>query len=49
MLTPGGGGYGSANDENTKKLAQKGDNKSCFKTFQEHGSVFEYRMSQESV
>ncbi|XP_026467050.1 5-oxoprolinase-like [Ctenocephalides felis] len=49
MLTPGGGGYGLANDENRRKLSQKVENKPCFKTFQEHGSVFEYRMSQESV
>ena len=43
MLTPGGGGYGNINNE-TKIESTK-----LQKQFIEHGSVFEYRMAQETV
>ena len=43
MKTPGGGGFGVPNDDN------KGTNKDELNTFYEKGSVFSYRMLQESV
>lgn len=48
MKTPGGGGYGSANE-----LASCSDNginaANTARTFFERGTVFEYRQAQESA
>lgn len=44
MKTPGGGGCGSADDD--EKIRKE---KSPTRTFAERGSVFEYRSAQESV
>lgn len=52
MLTPGGGGYGKAEvtaavaDDEGETKARAEDHE---QTFVEKGSVFEYRMAQESV
>jgi 5-oxoprolinase (ATP-hydrolysing) len=45
MLTPGGGGYGKRIDGKTSEVGKADDEK----TFYEKGSVFAYRMLQESV
>lgn len=45
MLTPGGGGYGSADDEFPEQAGASNENT----IFVEKGSVYEYRMAQESV
>ncbi|KAJ3580729.1 hypothetical protein NHX12_034213, partial [Muraenolepis orangiensis] len=45
LYTPGGGGYGKEEDSAKSERKQKRLNG----TFQERGSVFEYRMAQEGV
>ena len=46
MLTPGGGGYGEKPNEKSKIADENVENE---QTFYEKGSVFAYRMMQESV
>ncbi|CAD7088774.1 unnamed protein product [Hermetia illucens] len=45
MRTPGGGGYGKDSNTAQKESTETGNTKA----FQERGSVYEYRMAQESV
>ncbi len=42
LLTPGGGGYGKADDEQENISEQTG-----FTSFIERGSLFDYRLAQE--
>ena len=44
MLTPGGGGYGKADDQQETPSEQ-----SSFQSFIERGSLFDYRLAQEGV
>lgn len=46
LLTPGGGGYGLPSDIKNTEITAK---KSVSKTTLERGSVYNYRMLQESV
>ncbi|XP_046386435.1 5-oxoprolinase [Ischnura elegans] len=50
MLTPGGGGYGEPNpDASAVKRGWKAEGRRGGASFEERGSVFEYRRAQESV
>jgi N-methylhydantoinase B/oxoprolinase/acetone carboxylase alpha subunit len=46
MKTPGGGGYGSAEHKSAAAIDEENESNQLFT---ERGSVFEYRMIQESV
>lgn len=46
LHTPGGGGYGRAEDAGRRPQAKR---RRLNETFPERGSVFEYRMAQEGV
>jgi len=46
LYTPGGGGYGAEDGDGTKSESER---RRLNPSFQERGSVFEYRMAQEGV
>ncbi|XP_029442000.1 5-oxoprolinase [Rhinatrema bivittatum] len=49
LQTPGGGGFGTSDGSDARPHEQSGEKRESEKCFAERGSVYEYRMAQETV